>query len=336
MPEPTGNGTPAGVTGNPWTSTLAGIVDCREMYRGRSRNADLTGVPTYQRIFLVRTNVQNPNLRNVAAAPGIAWREQHPDDVNAYLVESTTQQDGESPFHYKVTYNYKYLDETETIPWLRPAVFSFNGSLASAPAFWYYTNANDNANQSIIINSAGDPLSGLDRDEAEFSVSIQFNQRPPFNYAKAQQYVGAINSDTWSGGGPKTWKCQSITSSRKSEVVPAASPDAAPVKVYYWETSVTLAYRRDTWDLKTWNVGFNEIVGGKRVKIMAGSEPVSEPAALYAMGSLVGRQKPPGVAPDMLIFRIYPMLAFVGTFPVLPDTPLTAYPYSIAPAYWAT
>jgi|694.fasta_scaffold02400_22 hypothetical protein len=330
MPEPTGNGTPGGVTGNPWTSTLAGIVDCREMFRGRSRNADLTGVPTYQRIFLVRTNVQNPNLRNVAAAPGIAWREQHPDDVNAYLVESTTQQDGESPFHYKVTYNYKYLDETETIPWLRPATFSFNGSLASAPAFWHYPTDSNSATQ-IIVNSAGDPLSGLDRDEAEFSVSIQFNQRPPFNYAKAQLYVGAINSDTWSGGVARTWKCQSITSTRKSEVVPAANPDSPPVRVYYWETSTTLAYRRDTWDLKTWDVGFNEIVSGKRVKIYAGSEPVSEPAALQS-----GSAKAPGQPPNMLQFRIYPTMTFVGTFPPLPDTPLTTYPYSILPAYWAT
>jgi hypothetical protein len=335
MPEPTGNGNPAGVTGNPWTSTFAGIVDCREMYRGRSRNADLTGVPTYQRIFLVRTNVQNPNLRNVAAAPGIGWREQHPDDVNAYLIEASAQQDGDSPFHYKVTFNYKYLDETETIPWLRPATFSFNGSLASAPAFWHYPTDASNTDTQIIVNSAGDPLSGLDRDEAEFSVSIQLNMRPPFPYAKAQLYVGAINSDTWSGGLPKTWKCQSISATRKSEVVPAATPDAPPTKVFYWDTSVTLAYRRDTWDLKTWDVGFNEVIGtgtsAKRVKIYAGSEPVSEPAALQA-----GRAKAPGQPPNMLTFRIYPKLPFVNTFPVLPDTAVTTYPYSIAPLYWAT
>jgi hypothetical protein len=332
MPEPTGNGNPAGVTGNPWTSTLAGIVDCREMFRGRSRNADLTGVPTYQRIFLVRTSTQNPNLSNVAAAPGIAWRETHPDDANAYLVESSTQQDGDSPFHYKVTYNYKYLDESEIIPWLRPATFSFNGSLASAPAFWHYLPTDTNNTQTqIIVNSAGDPLSGLDRDQAEFSVTIQFNQRPPFNYVKAQEYVGSINSDTWSGGVARTWKCQSITASRKSEVVPNTTPTGVPVKAWYWETSITLAYKSDTWDLRTWDVGFNEIIAGKRVKIYAGGEPVSEPAALAS-----GRAKAPGQPPNSLTFRIYPLRTFVGTFPPLPNTPLTAYPYSTAPLYWVT
>jgi len=49
------------------------------------------------------------------------------------------------------------------------------------------------------------------------------------------------------------------------------------------------------------------------VKIMAGSEPVSEPAALSN-----GIAKAPGQPPDMKVFRIYPMLPFNGKFPVLP------------------
>lgn len=317
MPEPN-------VTGAPWTSSLPGIVDCREVYRGRSRQANLEGVPQYVRIFLVRTDTVNPNLTYVAAAPGIFWRDPHPNDQNAVLVESSTQQDGDSPFHYKVTYTYKYLDETEKFPWDRPSQFTFNGSLASAPAFWCFSPGDTtNSSTQIIVNSAGDPLQGLDRDEAEFSVTIQQNVKPPFSYANAQLYVGSINSDSWSGGAAKTWKCQSMTASRKYEVIPAVVPDDPPVKVYYWDTSTTLAYRASGWDLKTWDVGFNEIVSGKRVKIYAGSEPVSEPVALTA-----GRAKTPGQPPDMLTFRIYPMRAFAGVFPALPNTSFSGYPYS--------
>jgi hypothetical protein len=62
-------------------------------------------------------------------------------------------------------------------------------------------------------------------------------------------------------------------------------------------------------------VGFNEIVGGQRKKILAGKDPVSEPAALSN-----GRAKAPGQPPDMLSFRIYKSLTFNGTFPVIPDT----------------
>jgi hypothetical protein len=309
-------------------SGLSGIVDCREVYRGRSRSADLSAVPTYVRVFLVTTNVLSPNLRFVAAAPGIAWRSAHPDDVNSYLVESSTQQDGDSPFHYKVTYTYKYLDESELLPWNRPHQFTFNGSLASAPAFWHYPNEGENNTKQIIVNSAKDPLEGLDRDEAEFSVTIQLNIAPPFSYVKAQQYVGAINSDTWSGGLEKTWKCQGVSASRKVEVVAGTTPDAAPQKIYYWDVSITVAYRADTWDLRTWDVGFNQLVDNKRVKIYAGSEPVSEPVALNSNGTA----KTPGLPPDMKIFRIYPKMPFSGVIPTIPNTAPTGYTYPAS--YW--
>lgn len=312
--------------GSPWDPNLPGVRDCRELYRGRSRTADLNGVPQYVRVFLVRTTTVNPSLYYIAGAPGIAWREPYPDDPNAVLVESSTAQEGESPFHYKVTYNYRYLDESEEIPWHRPSTYSFSGSLAAAPAFWHYSGGdNNNTEKEIIINSAGDPLTGLDRDEAEFNVTIQYNQKPPFDYAKAQQYVGSVNSDTWSGGDPKTWKCQSISATRKFESLPSPTPDDPPVKVYYFDTTVTLSYRDSGWDLQTWDVGFNEIVSGKRKKIMAGNDPVSEPVALSS-----GKAKQPGQPPDMLTFRLYKMLPFVGTFEPIPNQTPTGYPYNVA------
>jgi hypothetical protein len=296
---------------------IVGVVDCREVYRGRSRSASVDGVPTYVRIFLVTTDSISPDLTNVARAPGINWRATHPNDANAYLVESSTQQDGDSPFHYKVTYTYKFVDESEAIPWNRPAQFSFNGSLVSAPAFWYYSTEANNETRAIITNSATEPMGGLDRDEGDFTVTIQKNIPPPFPYAMAQKYVGAINSDDWSGAfTAKLWKCQSITASRKFEVIPGQSPDLPPVKAEYWEVSASLAYRKTGWDLRTWDLGFNENVGGTRVPIKgADGEPVPEPAALA-----LGRAKALGTPPNELVFRIYPKEVFTGVFPVLPGT----------------
>ena len=275
------------------------------MYRGRSRQTAYGDVPVYSRIFLVRVDDPNTAFEDIAAEPGAAWLDPHPENENALLVDSNVQQDGDSPFHYKVTFTYKSAEDLTDDPLDRPAQFSFSGGLASAPAFWYFPNSNDNSTKRIIINTAGDPIGGLDRDEGEFNISIVLNVAT-FDYAKAQAYVGAINSDTFSGGSPKTWKCMSISGNRKIEEV-------AGTKYVYWEASTTLAYRNTGWDLQTWDVGFNEIVGGARKKIMAGSEPVSEPAALSA-----GRAKTPGQPPDMLMFRIYPMLPFTGTFPPLP------------------
>lgn len=283
------------------------VVDAREMYRGRGRQTAYGDVPVYSRIFLVRVDDPNTAFEDIAAEPGAAWLDPHPENANALLVDSNVQQEGDSPFHYKVTFTYKSAEDLFDVPWERPPQFSFSGGLASAPAFWYYQNANDNSTKRIIINSAGDPIGGLDRDEGEFTISITLNKEPPFNYQQAQLYVGAINSDTWSGGAAKTWKCMSISGNRKIEEVDGE-------KYVYWECSTTLAYRNTGWDLQTWDVGFNEIVGGARKKIMAGSEPVSEPAALSA-----GRAKTPGQPPDMLTFRIYPMRPFTGVFPLLPS-----------------
>lgn len=282
------------------------VVDVRELYRGRSRQNQFGDVGVYTRIFLVRTDSVDTDFNSISSAPGIAWLDAHPEDEDARLVDSNVQQDGDSPFHYKLTFTYKNAVDLTTLPWERPDQFSFSGSLASAPAFWHYPNQGDNDTKQIIVNTAGDPIGGLDRDEGEFSVTISNNRQPPFPYQLAQQYVGAVNSDTWSGGAPLTWKCMSITGNRKIESV-------AGEQYVYWEVNSQLAYRATGWDLQTWDVGFNEIVRGKRVKIMAGADPVSEPAALSN-----GRAKAPGLPPDLLLFRIYPMLPFVGKFTQLP------------------
>lgn len=319
MPEPNS-------VGPPWNPGRAGILDCREMYRGRSVSANLNTVPTYQRIFLVRTKIVNPIMRNVLESPGINRRDPYPDDPDSLLTSATASQDGESPYHYKVTYNYEFLDESDLIPWRRPSQYTFSGNLVSAPAFWHYSGGDNNNTQTkIIINTAFDPISGLDRDEGEFNVTIQYNQKPPFDYVKAQLYTGSINSDTWSGGSPKTWKVQSISANRKIESIPGLGANAAPMKVVYFETSVTIAYRNTTWDLETWNVGFNELKGGQRAKILAGSSEVSEPVALNANGSA----KASGLPPDALKFRLYRMVPFVGTFEQVPQQTFSGYPYNL-------
>jgi hypothetical protein len=44
------------------------------------------------------------------------------------------------------------------------------------------------------------------------------------------------------------------------------------------------------------------------------NQPVSQPVALSN-----GVKKSPGSPPDILTFRVYKKLPFVGTFPTLPD-----------------
>jgi hypothetical protein len=285
------------------------VVDAREMFRGRSRQTSYGDTPVYTRIFLVRVDELAPDFQEISEAPGVSWLDPHPEDSEAVLIESNVSQDGDSPFHYKVSFTYKTSDGIAQVPWDRPFLYSFSGGLASAPAFWYFSGGDsDNDTKAIIHNTAGDPIGGLDRDEGEFQVTITGNFPPPFPYGKAQLYVGAINSDTWSGGAPKTWKCMSITANRKIESIPVYG------KVIYYEVNTTLAYRNTGWDLQTWDVGFNQIIGGQRFKILSSDGPVSEPVALQG-----GLAKTPGLPPNQLTFRIYPMRTFADTFPEIPD-----------------
>jgi hypothetical protein len=304
-----------------------GVVSCEEVYRGIGMQVEFGDTPIYTRVFLVRTNEHivptgTVTFDDISGAPGVAWLDPHPENEDALCISADCQLDGESPFHWKVTYKYKSAVDLTTLPWERPAQYTFSGSLTSAPAFWHYPVDNDNSTRAIIVNTAGDALSGLDRDEGEFTVTITQNFQPPFDYPKAQLYVGAINSDTWSGSNPKTWKCTSITGNRKLEQV-------AGEMYVYWEVNASLAYRATGWDISTWDVGFNfiqdgtgtwnsttkTVTGGHRMKFKDfEGNPVSEPCALS-----YGRAKADGQPPDMVTFRVYRMLPFIGTFPLLPS-----------------
>jgi hypothetical protein len=78
---------------------------------------------------------------------------------------------------------------------------------------------------------------------------------------------------------------------------------------------VDIAYRAEGWKLKLWDIGYNQIVGGERKKILdAMREPVSEPVALSG-----GTAKTPGQPPDMLTFKVYNEVAFAGAFTELPE-----------------
>lgn len=302
-----------------------GIVSCDEVYRGIGRQVEFGDTPVYTRVFLVRTNEHvvptgTVTIEDISAAPGVAWLDPHPENSDALLISSDCQLEGDSPFHWKVTFKYKSAVDLTTLPWDRPAQYTFSGTTASVPAFWHYPFDNDNTTRAIIVNTAGDPLSGLDRDEGEFTVTITQNFEPPFDYAKAQLYVGAVNSDSWSGGAAKTWKCTGITGNRKIEQV-------AGDTYVYWEVNATLAYRATAWDIATWDVGFQYVEGGswnsstrtvtggrKRKFQDVDGQPASEPQALS-----FGRAKASGMPPDLVTFRVHRALPFTGTFPALPS-----------------
>ena len=280
------------------------VVDSRELFRGRGGSQKYGEVPNYKREFLVRVDTMDTSETLIAQAPGIAMLDAHPDVAEALLNDVSVTQDGDSPFHYRVSLTYGVLEDADEDPLSRPDQFNYTGAITSGPAFIHYDAGNNSP--AVIVNSAGDPLEGLEKELAEWRITISGN-RAAFDKSLAADYLNTINLDTYSGLAPGTVKCQGISGSRKIELVSGS-------KLVYWEVNVELAHRGENWRLKTWDVGFNEIVSTERKKILdADGKEVSQPVALSG-----GVQKSAGQPPDMLTFKIYKEKTFTGIFPALP------------------
>ena len=280
------------------------VVDSRELFRGRGGSQKYGEVPNYKREFLVRVDTMDTSETLIAQAPGIAMLDAHPDVAEALLNDVSVTQDGDSPFHYRVSLTYGVLEDADEDPLSRPDQFNYTGAITSGPAFIHYDAGNNSP--AVIVNSAGDPLEGLEKELAEWRITISGN-RAAFDKSLAADYLNTINLDTYSGLAPGTVKCQGISGSRKIELVSGS-------KLVYWEVNVELAHRGENWRLKTWDVGFNEIVSTERKKILdADGKEVSQPVALSG-----GVQKSAGQPPDMLTFKIYKEKTFTGIFPELP------------------
>ena len=280
------------------------VVDSRELFRGRGGSQKYGEVPSYKREFLVRVDTMDTSETAIAQAPGIAMLSAHPDVAAALLNDVSVTQDGDSPFHYRVSLTYGVLEDADENPLDRPDQFNYTGAITSGPAFIHYDAGNNSP--AVIVNSAGDPLEGLEKELAEWRITISGN-RADFDKSLAADYLNTINLDTYSGLAPGTVKCQGISGSRKIELVSGS-------KLVYWEVNVELAHRGENWRLKTWDVGFNEIVSTERKKILdADGKEVSQPVALSG-----GVQKSAGQPPDMLTFKIYKEKTFTGIFPALP------------------
>lgn len=276
-----------------------------EVIDGRGATQKFGEAVKCKRTYIATVDDPTTSVSDIANALPIRWLDPHPEFPAVFVTDISVQNDGD-PLHYKVEYTYDLVrqEDRQPMPWDRADKFSFSGSVTSGPAILHYNDGF--STPKFILNSAGDPLEGAEKEQAEWRVHIEGN-RQTFNYGQAMAYVNAVNSDTWSGAEAGTLKCQGISGSKEVEQV-------NNTEISYWKISIDIAYRVEGWRLKLWDVGYNEIVGGKRKRILdALKEPVSEPVALQN-----GSAKSPGSPPDMLTFRVYKELPFTGAFPPLP------------------
>jgi hypothetical protein len=280
---------------------------------------------TYEEVYLIRTDDPAEPMTNVRAAPGIEYLQEHPDDASCQALEFDVKPEGDSGLLYKMRIRYAAPPpdaEKEDSPQqpgqisglMKLPVWGASSSVTSGPCFQHYPNAGDNGTLETITNSAGDPLEGLEKEQAGFRLTLtQYFASHNGWRGRAIQYTNSINDAAWNGGGPGYWKCQGCSARLQTENV-------GGVTVVFWEVNWEFEGKDGGWNLAPWDVGFAQLVdengepegyGDKRAQIKGqDGKPVRQPVALNNDGTA----KPAGAKPDALDFRVYPEQDFAGPF----------------------
>jgi hypothetical protein len=169
--------------------------------------------------------------------------------------------------------------------------WEFAGSTTTVPVFVDTSGV-------TITNAAGDPLEGLEKERHEFGWTLRKNYptESAFNSA-AGTYPGKVNSASWAGGAAKTWKCYLRGAKKVSISKLDGSSDGQTLD--YIEATWEFKYDAGTWKLMPWDVGFMELVSGKRKTIVGDDKKaVKQPVALNSNGTKKSDGQKPSVIND--------------------------------------
>lgn len=298
------------------------VVYTKEVIRGRSYSGKRDDGETAKREFLVRLDMPSTSISMIANAPGIGYGAAHPELPWLVCESFDTKPADDGGLVYSVSFDYKKpkSDDQEPPEGEDPKPGEFNGKVPT----WGGTSGvvvrpiyKDQAG-AIMANSAGDPLEGLEAEQAEERLTLtQYYSDHTQWQALARGYTNSINEEPWNGGAPRSWKCQGC--SKKLNI---DTKDG--VTTVYWEVTWEFAYRADLWTLKPWDIGFAQLVdengdpapyGTKRAQIKGqDGKTVKHPVGLNNQGVALPAGQPPLVCNNPLGFLIYNEANFTAIF----------------------
>jgi hypothetical protein len=314
------------------------IVELVEVFNGRHGSLDQNAVRTYSRVFKVRTNsgFDSPldvlipgNSADVTGVPSI--RDPYVDnngnvDFGAICTKVTPVQMNDDPFVWEVTCEYssdkgniEQRDQTIDDPLSRPPIFKI-----SFGRYQKVATLNNSADLAAgaITNSAGEAFTPApEMDDSRVVITMTRNE-PWVDLSVVKLYQDTLNSDTFFGDPPLTWKL---------------TLDAEGVyenSIYYWKVTYTFEYRapitfnvlvpvkqafgnwsfqtstttQSAWHLATLDQGFHHIdVNGNFVSNLdANMNPFADPQLLNGNGGLLQFGQPPA----FIITQVYNSLPF--------------------------
>lgn len=282
------------------------VVVCVETARGTGVSGKYGESFTFTRKWIVRVDSPSTPRTLIARAPGIVFGDGHPDFSNHRAMEFDCTEESGDGMMWSVTVKY-YIPPVDKTPddatGMPKDAWSASGSTITIPVF-------EDKDGETIVNSARDPLEGVERESSEFSLTLTKCYADLAWSAIAKNQSNTVNGSTWNSSPARTWKVAFRSASKKE-----ATSSSANTTKPYWETVWEFTYREETWDFKPWDVGFNQLVdstgspssgGAARAAILgADKKPVKSPVALSN-----GIAKTAGSTPDALEFRVYRETSF--------------------------
>lgn len=184
-------------------------------------------------------------------------------------------------------------------------------------------------NGDMIVNSAKDPMEGLEGEREENTWTLVKYYTDDSWMTDRQQYSGSVNNGSWAGGAAHTWKCNfktarlkelqnvnfNATASGASDGTASGGSGSGLEKKNLVETVWEFRYDLNTWKLMPWDVGFMELVAGKRQAIKDDKgNSVKQPVALNTDGTKKSPGSPPVVIKNGQGAKIYVERDFASKF----------------------
>jgi hypothetical protein len=255
-----------------------GILAVRENADERGASGKFREAVTYTRSWTIKVDSPGTSVAAIAQAAGVSFGSPHPDDSSVFAMEFDVKPRGDSLLLYGLTVRYytpKRDGDTDPTA-LPPDVWTGGSSVSSGPCWKDITGE-------PITNSAGVALPDLTMEIAEFSCSLTRCFADFSGISALRNYTNKINSDSFLGCPPKTWKCQGGRFAKKTEGAPGQ-------QFSYWEVTFDFAYREDTWVLKPLDIGYSQKVDVEGMPTASGDylaailgqdkRPIKEPVAL--------------------------------------------------------
>lgn len=175
--------------------------------------------------------------------------EVHPTDPRALADKPQASQDDSDPFRWivRVSYSSKIKKPKEDKnPLRRPAKVSIKTEQFDRPTLV-------DAKGKPILNTAGDLVEGLTKDDSRLTIVVEKNVGSVPNWI--DKYNDAVNSDTIRLRG-RTWKAGTL----KFKNLSIPSTEITEDKIAYFTLSFELHHRKEGWEDLIPNRGFNEKV----------------------------------------------------------------------------